>query len=179
MRKYLILFVFIMTVTVSLAQEERVKGKIIKDFGTTFPVENPEIKTNTSTNFKVIFDVAQTATEKNIINKNIVTAARFLNMHANEGMKLDQLKVAITIHGAAWKDVLNNDVYKKKFGVDNPNSKLIKDLTNAGVAIIICGQTAKFRGIDRSVVIPEVKFALSAMTALLQYQADGYTFIKF
>jgi len=100
-------------------------------------------------------------------------------MHANEGVQLKQLKVAITVHGAAWKDVLSDAEYKKKFGVVNPNSKLIKELNKAGVDIIICGQTAKYRKIDRQVVMPEVKFALSAMTALIQYQSKGYTFIKF
>ena len=91
----------------------------------------------------------------------------------------NQLKVALTLHGGAWKDVLNDNAYMKKFGVTNPNSKLIKELSDAGVDIIICGQTAMYRKIDKSIVLPEVKFALSAMTALLQYQNDGYRFIKF
>ena len=100
-------------------------------------------------------------------------------MHANAGMKPSQLKVAVTIHGGAWKDVLSDEAYKKKFGVVNPNTQLIKELSNAGVDVIICGQTAMFRKIDRTVVMPEVKFVLSAMTALLQYQNNGYKFIKF
>ena len=179
MKNYSFLFAFIMITSLVISQNNRAKGKIIKNFGETFEVKNPEIKTNTSAELKVIFDVSATSTKVNVINKNIVTAARFLNMHANVGMKQSQLKVAMTIHGAAWKDVLSDEEYKKKFGVKNPNSLLIKELRNAGVDIIICGQTAKFRKIDRTAVMPEVKFALSAMTALLQYQNVGYKFIKF
>jgi intracellular sulfur oxidation DsrE/DsrF family protein len=75
--------------------------------------------------------------------------------------------------------VLNNETYKEKYGVDNPNFKLINQLTKAGVDVIICGQTAAYRGMNRDTVNPNVKFALSAMTALLQYQNHGYRFIKF
>ena len=161
------------------AQENRVEGKIIKDFGETFEVSNPDIKTDTSAELKVIFDVSQSSEDKSKRNKYIETAARFLNMHANEGMKPEQLKVAMTIHGGAWQDVLDNKTYKEKFGVDNPNLPLIDALSKVGVDVIICGQTASYRGMTKETINPNVKMALSAMTALLQYQDKGYKFIKF
>lgn len=179
MKNYFFLVLFITFSSLISSQNNRIKGKIIKNFGETFDVKNVDIKTDITKEFKVIFDVSTSSKKTNVINKNIVTAARFLNMHANAGMKPEQLKVAITIHGGAWKDVLNDDAYFKRYGVKNPNSLLIKELKNAGVDIIICGQTASYREIDKKVILPEVKFALSAMTALLQYQNIGYTFIKF
>lgn len=162
-----------------LAQGSRLEGTIVKDFGPTFSVENADIKTDTSAQLKVIFDVSQSSEDKSMRNKYIETAARFLNMHANEGMKPQQLKVAMTIHGGAWQDVLDNESYKQKFGVDNPNLPLINALSDAGVDVIICGQTASFRGMTKETMNPNVKIALSAMTALLQYQNKGYQFIKF
>lgn len=173
-----LLFFFLVSITIS-AQKERMEGKIIKDYGETFAIENPDIKTNTSAELKVIFDVSQSSEDKSIRNKYIETAARFLNMHANEGMKPEQLKVAMTIHGGAWQDVLTNEAYKEKYGVKNPNLPLIDALSKAGVDVIICGQTAAFRGMDKETINPNVKMALSAMTALLQYQDMGYRFIKF
>lgn len=180
MTKYHILSIclFISLITID-AQNNRVNGKIITDYGKTFPVDHPEIKTDTSAILKVIFDVSKSAEETNTINSNIVTAARFLNMHAEAGMDVKQLKVAITIHGGAWKDVLNDVDYNEKYGSNNPNTELLEQLNNAGVDIIICGQTAAFREMERNAVNPNVKFALSAMTALLQYQNNGYRFIKF
>lgn len=175
----LFLTLFTLSIFTIFAQNDREEGLIIKNFGETFKVDNPDIKTDTSAEFKVIFDVSQSSSDRSVINKNIVTAARFLNMHASEGMKKEQLKVAMTIHGGAWQDVLNNEAYKEKFGVDNPNLELINELSEAGADIIICGQTAAFRGITKDNANPNVKFALSAMTALLQYQKVGYTFIKF
>lgn len=160
----------------TLAQENQ---KIIKDFGQTFDVENPDVKTDMNANHKVIFDIAQSSEDKSVVNKYIETAARFLNMHAKAGLKPEQLHVAMTLHGGAWQDVMTNEAYKEKFGVNNPNLELINQLNEAGVDIIICGQTAGVRGLNKTNVNPNVKFALSAMTALLQYQNNGYRFIKF
>lgn len=161
---------------ITVAQENQ---KIIKDYGQTFNVENPDIKTDMNANHKIIFDVNQSSEDKSVVNKYIETAARFLNMHAKAGLKPEQLHVAMTLHGGAWQDVMTNEAYKEKFGVDNPNFELINQLTEAGVDIILCGQTAGARGLSKTNVNPNVKFALSAMTALLQYQNNGYRFLKF
>jgi intracellular sulfur oxidation DsrE/DsrF family protein len=161
------------------AQNERSNGKIIKGYGATFKIDNLDIETEIDSEFKVIFDISQSSEDKSLMNKQIETAARFLNMHAQSGMNANQLKVAMTIHGGAWQDILNNKAYKKLYGVNNPNSKIIEMLSEAGVDVILCGQTASFRKIKDEDIHPDVKLALSAMTALLQYQNNGYKFIKF
>lgn len=180
MRKlYLLLLVFIFYSLTSFGQSERIKGKNIPDFGETFRVENPEIETDISTTLKVIFDVSKSPEDNTQINSYLVTAARFLNMHVDAGMKPSQLKVAITVHGGAWKDMLNDATYMEKYNSKNPNSALLNQLNAAGVDIIMCGQTAAFREVKKTDVNPNVKFALSAMTALIQYQNNSYQFIKF
>lgn len=180
MRKFCVLaLVFIFNNLIVFTQSERIKGKIIPDFGETFRVENPEIKTDINATLKVIFDVSKSPEDKTQINSYLVTAARFLNMHADAGMKPSQLKVAITVHGVAWKDMLNDAVYMEKYKSKNPNSELLNQLNAAGVDIIMCGQTANYRNVSKSDVNTNVKFALSAMTALLQYQNNNYEFIKF
>lgn len=179
LRSYLVIAVLLSATTSLIAQNERIEGTIVKDFGATFKVDNPDIKTNTTGTFKIILDVSQSSADKSVMNKYIETAARFLNMHASEGMHPNQLKVAMTVHAGAWQDILTNEAYKERFGVDNPNVALIDQLTAAGADIIVCGQTASFRGIEKKDINPNVKMALSAMTALIQYQNQGYTFIKF
>jgi len=177
MKKLLFIFGIYLSISFQLTAQEN--QRIIKDFGETFSVENPDIKTDMNANHKIIFDVTQSSEDKSITNKYIETAARFLNMHAKTGLKSEQLHVAMTIHGGAWQDILTNEAYKEKFGVNNPNFELINQLTEAGVDIIICGQTAGARGLNKTNVNTNVKFALSAMTALLQYQNNGYRFMKF
>lgn len=174
-----LLFIFGMCFSLSFQLIAQENQRIIKDFGQTFDVENPDVITDVSANHKIIFDVTQSSEDKSVVNKYIDTAARFLNMHAKAGLKPEQLHVAMTLHGGAWQDAMTNEAYKEKFGVDNPNVELINQLTEAGVDVIICGQTAGVRGLNKTNVNPNVKFALSAMTALLQYQNNGYRFMKF
>ena len=177
MRKSLLIFSLLLAIPSFLKAQEN--QKIIEDYGQTFKVKNPDIVTDTTAELKVIFDISKSSEDRSVVNKYIETAARFLNMHAKEGMKSEQLHVAMTIHGGAWQDVMTNKAYKKTYGVDNPNLKLINQLTEAGVDVILCGQTAGARGLTKTNVSSDVKFALSAMTALLQYQNNGYRFIKF
>ncbi|MDX1472294.1 MAG: DsrE family protein, partial [Flavobacteriaceae bacterium] len=162
-----------------LSQSERQKGMVIQDFGETFKVPDNDIKIDSSVTFKVIFDISSSSKERDVLNKQIETAARFLNMHTAEGMEPEQLKVAMTIHGGAWQDVLTDEAYKEKFGTENPNTPLLNALAKANVDIILCGQTAGARGMSPEDVNPNILKALSAMTALLQYQNMGYKFIKF
>ncbi|WP_298549080.1 DsrE family protein [uncultured Aquimarina sp.] len=160
-------------------QKESKPGTVITQFGKTYEVESPDFKTNTASELKAVFDVGRSFGDSTKINPLINTAARYLNMHADAGVSLENLKVALVIHGSAANDVLNNKNYKTKFGLDNPNNLLISALTEKGVQIILCGQTAAYRNISKSDVHPNIKFALSAMTALVQLQNENYKLINF
>ena len=70
--------------------------------------------------------------------------------------------------------MLDDDAYRERHGVPNPNSELIRELDRAGVRVILCGQTAAARGIPLEGVMDEVEIALSAMTAFLVLQDDGF-----
>ena len=62
--------------------------------------------------------------------------------------------------------------------MDNPNRELVESLLGAGVEVIMCGQSSKTRGLPKEDLIPGVKIALSAMTANIQLQNQGYRPIK-
>ncbi|HCE21170.1 MAG TPA: hypothetical protein DF282_01490, partial [Hyphomonas sp.] len=47
------------------------------------------------------------------------------------------------------------------------------------VRIILCGQTAAYRDIEKSDLLPGVEIALSAMTAHAKLQQDGYSLNPF
>ncbi|WP_299223484.1 DsrE family protein [uncultured Aquimarina sp.] len=162
-----------------LCQKESKPGTIITQFGKTYEVDNPDFKTNTTSELKAVFDVGRSFGDSTKINPLINTAARYLNMHADAGVSLENLKVALVIHGSAANDILNNKNYNTKFGLDNPNTPLISALTEKGVQIILCGQTAAHRNISKSDVHPNIQFALSAMTALVQLQNENYKLINF
>jgi intracellular sulfur oxidation DsrE/DsrF family protein len=153
-------------------------GPIIENFGKVYPV-NPDYKTQTDLHFKVVFDVSKTAASPENRNTYIETAARFLNMHAQNGVPIENLDVALIIHGSAYQDVLNDTAYAAKHQIANPNSELISALKMAGVQILLCGQSAASRKVVKADVLPEIAFSLSAMTALIQLQNQGYQLINF
>jgi intracellular sulfur oxidation DsrE/DsrF family protein len=90
-----------------------------------------------------------------------------------------KLHVVLAIHGGAAFTVMNNEAYKEKYGVDNPNLGLYQELQQAGVKMFVCGQSMIARKIDRFKMVPEVKIATSMLTTLTTYQLKEYALLKF
>lgn len=74
---------------------------------------------------------------------------------------------------------MSNEAYQKKYGVDNPNIKVIEELKNAGIKIFACGQSIMKYGIDPKTVSPDVTVAISRFTTVSTYQMKGYAFFKY
>jgi intracellular sulfur oxidation DsrE/DsrF family protein len=161
------------------AVPEPSKGPLLADFGPAYVVPSPGLPTPMMQDLRVRFDVARTPDDPSQVNPQIETAARFLNMHAKAGVSLERLKVAVVVHGAAGFDVVGNDAYRKQHGIDNPNLGLLDALKRVGARIYLCGQTAGSRGIAAADVAAPVQLALSAMTAHLVLNAEGYVLNPF
>lgn len=159
--------------------QEKASGPIIMDYGTVWKVEGPDFRTDLTKTYKAVFDIMQSPDDLSQTNASLETAVRFLNMHAQSGVPLAQLKVALVVHNNASKDVAHSQAYKAKYGVENPNEALLTQLMAAGAEIIFCGQSSASRGIAKEDLIPGVQMSLSAMTALIQLQDDNYRLIKF
>ncbi|MEO9513689.1 MAG: DsrE family protein [Flavobacteriaceae bacterium] len=159
--------------------QEKTAGPVIKDYGPVWFIENTDFKTDTEAHFKVVFDIMDSPESHKEINRSIETAARFLNMHVQGGVPKSQLKVALVIHGKAAKDIIENTGYQSRYGTVNPNYNMVKELMDAGVEVILCGQSSKSRNLPKQELIPGVQISLSAMTALIQLQNNGYRLIKF
>lgn len=170
---------FIVCCAFSTWGQQKAAVPIIKNFGEVWKVEYPTYPTDTTAEFKVVFDVMDSPDSHEVLNKSIETAARFLNMHAQNGVPPQNLKVYLVIHNKATKDILANPSYEERFGKPNPNSELIRELLKAGVGVVLCGQSSASREMPVTEAIEGVQLALSAMTALVQLQNEGYQLIKF
>lgn len=111
------------------------------------------------------------------INRDLESAARALNLYALAGVPAKRVKLAVVIHGKAVAAVLAEASYRKKFGKPNPNAALIAELNQAGVRIVLCGQAMVHAGLTQAEVRGDVGVELSAMTALVDLQKDGYELI--
>lgn len=154
-------------------------GPVIAGYGKVWPIPGADIPGNGEMEFHAVFDVYDNTATESGINRQFETAARFLNLHAQSGIAPEKLKVALVVHGTATEDLLTIDSYRERHGVDNANLDLVTKLMEAGVEIVVCGQSASSRNIDREETIDGVQWALSAMTALIYFQNEGYRLIKF
>lgn len=175
---YPLLALFILFTLLATAQQ-KTTGPIIKDYGAVWGIDSLDYKVNSVGEFKVVFDIMNSPDAPSALNRRIETAARFLNMHAQNGVANEQMKVALVVHNIASKDLMNNESYHKKYGIDNPNADMIAQLMDADVEFIFCGQSSMARNITKEELIEGVQLSLSAMTALIQLQNQGYRLIKF
>lgn len=143
-------------------------GPVIENYG---PVADAEITlpVPTDTAFRHTFDVAEPA-EDGELNRTLVSAARFINMHARAGIDTTRIEVAVVVHGKAIYDVS---------GEAPANAPLVAALIEHGVQIIVCGQTAAYYDVTTDKLLPGVQMALSAMTAHALLQQQGYTLNPF
>jgi len=154
-------------------------GPVIKDFGPVFEVSEGSYNLDKGKHYKVSMDVSATSESSGDLNRRLESAARFLNLHARNGINANDIEFAIIVHGQAGKDLLKDDAYQARFEEPNPNTAMLNALGDAGVKIYLCGQTAAYRGFAAGELNPVVTMALSAMTAHVQLQSQGFTLIPF
>ena len=106
-------------------------------------------------------------------------AARFMNMHAHAGIPQENLQVKLVLHGGGTRAAMTNEAYQERYEMDNPSLPLLEALSDAGVEIFLCEQSRVLNGLDANEVSAPVKSALSAMTAVVTLQADGYQFLTY
>lgn len=165
--------------TVDAQPVPRQNGPVIRGAGEVFVIADPDIATPVDYTYRAVFEVAQTSEEPGQVNVSFNSAARFLNMHAQAGVPREQLHIALVVHGPAGRDLLNDALYRERYGVANPNIPVLDELARAGVQIILCGQTAAARDLPRAALAEPVQVALSAMTAMVLLQDEGYRLIPF
>lgn len=171
------LFALSFAVAVDAAGPET--GPVIEGFGPVIAPPPGAYNLRADQHYKVSMDVAETGDFAEDRNRHLESAARFLNMHARNGIDPKQVEFALIVHGAATKDLLRDSLYQKKFGEPNPNTKLLAELAGAGVKIYLCSQSAAFKGYGFDQFNPAVTIALSAMSAHVRLQSEGYTLIPF
>jgi intracellular sulfur oxidation DsrE/DsrF family protein len=149
-------------------------GPVFEEYGPTAPVDT-DMEIPADATFNVAFDTAKGA-DAGKLNRTLESAARFVNMHAKAGIPLENIKVAVVVHGKASEDLLGPEEYtKRREGAENANIALIAALTGHNVRVILCGQSAAAYGITNDMLAPGVEMARSAMTAHALLQQEGYT----
>ena len=176
MNRFLSAVVAFLFVASALAAEPST-GPAIADHGPVYDVADLDLSVSTRTVYRAAFDAVDYTTDGAGINRDLERVARFVNMHARQGVPLENMDLAVVLHGEALKSALQHDAYRQRYGIDNPNLDLLESLAEAGVQFVACGQSVTYRGFGRDELAEPVNIALSAMTAMVTLQADGYALL--
>lgn len=158
---------------------EPVIGPVIPSYGPVMAPPPGSYNLDPNTHYKVSIDIGATAEFPGDMNRKLISVARFLNMHAQHGIPEENIEFSVVVHGQAANDLLTNEAYAKRFNTDNPNVGLLDELKAAGVDIYLCSQTSAFRGMAPEEFHPAVTMSISAMSAHVRLQQEGYTLIPF
>lgn len=134
---------------------------------------------NPALNYKVLFEVTKGAEKPGDVNPSLIRVARYLNTLAKYGVPADRRHLAIVIYGAATDALLQDKAYAARYAdTSNPNLKLLKQLHDTGVDVMVCGQAIRMRKIDPSELAPEVQLTLSATVTMINLQTEGYVRVE-
>ncbi len=174
--RFLLVLIGLACFAISLADEPSF-GPIIEGYGPTYPINDRDVALPRGFTYRAVFDLARYPDDTTTLNPYLVSVARFLNMHARNGVPAENMDLAIVVHGAAVKNLLSDPAYESRYQASNPNLELLTRLHDAGVRIFVCGQSMTFGGIDKSELAGPAQVALSAMTMLTVLQSEGYALL--
>lgn len=149
-------------------------GPVIHGYGAVYDIADPDLVTPTDHVYRIVFEVAESGAEPGAVNPYLNTLARFLNMHARAGVPRENMQLALVLHGTAAKDALRSGLFRERYGTENENLDLLRQLAGAGVEIYMCGQSAMARGLPPAELAEPVRMALSAMTAMEVLKERGF-----
>ena len=101
--KYFLFFIILITCN-SIGYSQKYKtnsGPVFQEFGYVYPIENADLLLDKDKKYKVIFDVYSDEKKSSQMNALINTVARFMNMHAQNGLKEESMEIVLVLHGEA------------------------------------------------------------------------------
>ena len=124
--------------------------------------------------YKVIVDGVNAAAKPTGLVPALGRASLITNALTVGRVPAANRKVVVVFHGPSVDGLLTNDAYRKQFGVDNPNLKVIAQLVAAGVDLFVCGQHMANHKLGIEMLAPGIKLSTAASIVLMAYQNDGY-----
>ncbi|HEV2681914.1 MAG TPA: DsrE family protein [Rhodanobacter sp.] len=127
--------------------------------------------------YKVVFGLTKAGDKPTEVSPSLDRVARTVNLYVSAGVPLDHLKFVAIAYGPATPIALNDEQYRKKYGVANPNLPVIVQLRKAGVDVAVCGQAVAEHDFQYDWIDSHVTLALSALTTISELQQKGYALL--
>lgn len=126
---------------------------------------------------KIVFQITKAENGPGVANLGLERVARVVNLYVASGIPHEQLKFVVSVTGDGTPAMLNNVQYKKIYGMDNPNLKLISQLRAKGVDVSVCDQSVAFHHFKHDWIDKSVTHALSSPTTVSTLENQGYAFL--
>jgi len=175
-KRFMLVSVLYFTVALATAAEPSM-GPVIEDYGPIYPIDDRDVPLPEDLIYRAVFDVTGQNEKPGTVNQELVSVARFLNMHARNGIALENMQLAVVFHGRAMNSALSNEAHEQRYETGNPSYDLLMQLDEAGVQFYICGQSMRFGRYEKQELAPPVRMTLSAMSTLTQLQMEGYALL--
>jgi len=102
----LVLLALFLVFPLWLLAEEPSFGPAIEGYGPTYPIDDRDVQLEDGFVYRTVFDIARYSDDKSALNNRLVSVARYLNMHARNGVALENMKLAVVVHGSEFIDPL-------------------------------------------------------------------------
>jgi intracellular sulfur oxidation DsrE/DsrF family protein len=142
-------------------------------------IPNAKFQLSKRKTYKAIYDATRAASNAKQILPALNMAGSELNAFGVSGIPLTRARFVIVFHGAALNGILKDNDYKDKYGVTNPNLKVLSELKSAGVQLLVCGQNLLSEKIDPASISPDIDIATDALIVLMTFQNKGYALLSF
>jgi intracellular sulfur oxidation DsrE/DsrF family protein len=161
------------------AQWGEMKSPIIPEADGFVTIPNAAVPPDKKRVYRAVYDATRAAKDPKMLVPALNMAGSELNAFGVAGVPLANAKFVIVFHGAAINGIFDDEHYTAKFGVANPNLKVLSEMKKAGVKIFVCGQNLAAENIDPKTISPDVTVASDALIVLMAYQNDGYALMSF
>ncbi len=134
MIKLLLPFLLLILVAGSISAQTKLHP-VIKGYGEIFDVPYAEEKPDPKMAYKIVVDIGQPVEDSSIIFETFDHVARMYNLHIYGGVPRQKLTVVLVVHAKSTPAFLNDEAYKKKYGISNPDPGIIQRSNDSCIGI--------------------------------------------
>lgn len=172
--KKLVLTLIFFCLSLGLIKAQGLIYPAIQGYGGVNEVPFETIKPDPNKKYHFVIEFSNRIEDKKKVSDDLDYAARMYNLHIYAGVPKENIDLAFVVFSGSTSIVLSNEEYKKRFGVENPNSELLDEFKKHGVRVIVCGQSMMKQRLDPDMIYPGVEMAVSRFTATTYLMNNGY-----
>jgi intracellular sulfur oxidation DsrE/DsrF family protein len=155
------------------------KAPVIPEADPYVAIPGASLSPTSASTYSCIFDATKMSSDPKALIPAVNAVGGLLNDLRVGGTPNRNAHFVIVFHGAATDGILDNDHYRAKYGVDNPNLSALSTMRKMGVELYVCGQHLASNNIDPETLTKDVKVAADAYLVLINYQDRSYASMWF